>query len=196
MSVECTSADCANWTSEYLCGQCARDLQAWLDKIPVLIAALNVTIAKLDHVRSNGGGGGSKPGSAAPLNLDALQLQENLRTVRADAQTYAHDDRAAGLAWLIQDWVTKAELLVSGPQETPINHALNRERIRDIAPAMPTRELIPWLKTKAGIVITSMDIRNWARRGKLTPAKLHPQPAYHPHDVIDVWHETRKELSR
>ncbi|UDL14910.1 helix-turn-helix DNA binding domain protein [Arthrobacter phage Sarge] len=122
MSQECTTADCANHTSTYLCGQCVSDLQQWLDKVPDLITELGDTIARLDNVRPAGGGwnSGGKPVSAAPLNLDALQMQENLRSVWADANAYAHDDRAAGLAWLIQDWVTKAELLVSGPEEIRI----------------------------------------------------------------------------
>jgi hypothetical protein len=169
------------------------DLQAWLDKVPVLITALNVTIAKLDNVRSAGGsgGGGSKPGSAAPLNLDALQLQTNLRTVGAKAADYARDDRAAGLAWLIQDWITKAELLVSGPEEETINHQNNRDRVRNIAPPMPTRQLIPWLREKAGITINSKDIRNWATRGKIAAAERTPQPTYHPHEVLAAWHDTR-----
>ena len=193
MSQECTTADCANHTSTYLCGQCVRDLQAWLDKVPLLIAALNVTVAKLDNVRPAGGGwnSGGKPVSAAPINLDALQLQENLRTVWANAHDYAQDSRAAGLAWLIQDWVTKAELLVSGPEEPPVNHQANRERIKDIAPAMPTRQLVPWLRQHAQIVVTSMDIRNWARRGKIRPVATEPQPTYHPHEVLDAWHDTR-----
>lgn len=193
MSIECTTADCRNHTSTYLCTQCVRDLQAWLDMVPHLVEALTVTIAQLDNVRpaSGGGGGGHKPGSAAPINLDALQLQENLRTVGWNAKTYAGDERAAGLAWLIQDWVTKAELLVSGPQEDRVNHHANRERVRNIAPPMPTRQLVPWLKEKAGIAVTSMDIRNWARRGKLHAVASQPQPTYHPHEVISAWHDTR-----
>jgi hypothetical protein len=193
VSIECTTDDCRNHTSNYLCGQCVTDLQAWLDKVPVLIVELGVTIARLDNVRPAGGGwnSGGKPGSAAPINLDALQLQENLRTVGAHAEAYAQDDRAAGLAWLIQDWVTKAELLISGPEEPPINHTGNRERIKDIAPPMTTRELLPWLRKNARIAITSMDIRNWARRGKLVPVQRDPQPTYHPHEVLNAWHDTR-----
>ena len=198
LSHECTTADCQNHTSTYLCTGCVRDLQAWLDKVPVLIGALHVTIAKLDNVRpaGGGGGGGAKPGSAAPINLDALQLQQNLCSVGADANAYAHDDRAAGLAWLIQDWITKAEILVSGPEETHINHAANRERVRNIAPPMPTRQLVPWLKEKAGIIINAKDIRNWAHRGKLTAAERSPTPTYHPHEVIHAWHQTRNEETR
>jgi hypothetical protein len=195
MSLECTTEDCGNHTSTYLCSQCVADLQAWLDKVPPLVLALDVTIAKLDNVRSAGGGGGGKPGSKAPINLDALQLQENLRGVGISAQDYALDDRAAGLAWMIQDWATKAELLVSGPESETINHARNRERVRNIAPPMPTRELVPWLRQKAKISVTSMDIRNWARRGKLTAVDREPQPTYHPHEVLNAWHETRKETA-
>lgn len=193
-TLECTTQDCRNMTSTYLCTRCVSDLQAWLDRVPALIVALDVTIAKLDNVRAaGGGGGGSKPGSATPLNLDAMQLQENLRSLGRDAKAYANDERAAGLAWLIQDWATKAELLVSGPEQEAINHARNRERVRNIAPPMPTRELLPWLREKAKISVTSMDIRNWARRGKLTPVDRDPQPTYHPHEVLEAWHETRTQ---
>lgn len=196
MSQECTTEDCANQTHAYLCGRCVSDLQAWIDKVPVLIVALNVTIAKLDNVRpagGGGGGGGHKPGSAAPINLDALQLQENLRSVGRSATAYAQDPQAAGLAWLIQDWVTKAERMVSGPDEPPVNHHANRERVKGIAPAMPTRQLVPWLRQNAKVILTSKDIRNWAFRGKLTPVEREPSPTYHPHEVLDVWYETRRE---
>jgi hypothetical protein len=199
MSHECTTADCLNHTDTYLCTACVRDLQAWLDKVPVLIAALGVTIAKLDNVRPAGGGwnSGSKPGSAAPINLDALQLQENLRTVnRTLASEHAKDSYAAGIAWMIRDWVTKAELLVSGPEEPPVNHAANRERIKGIAPPMPTRQLVPWLRQNAQIVVTGMDIRNWARRGKLRAVESKPTPTYNPHEVLHAWYETRRAESR
>lgn len=194
MSLECTTQDCQHHTSTYLCTQCVTDLQAWLDKVPALIVALDVTIAKLDNVRSaGGGGGGSKPGSTMPINMDASELKARLCSVGKDAKAYAHDERAAGLAWLIQDWATKAELMVSGPEQEAINHAKNRERIRNIAPPMPTRELLPWMRKNAKIAVTSMDIRNWARRGKLTPVEREPQPTYHPHEVLNAWHDTRAQ---
>lgn len=198
MSHECTTSDCQNHTSTYLCTQCVRDLQAWLDKIPTLITELSVTIARLDNVRppSAGLNTGGAPGSSAPINLSALQLQENLKTVWMDAKEYAKDSRAAGLAWLIQEWVTKSELLVSGPEEPPVNHAANRERVKDIAPPMPTRKLVPWLRLNAQITVTGMDIRNWARRGKLRAVEEKPTPIYHPHEVLDAWYETRKEEAR
>ncbi|MBT8163054.1 MULTISPECIES: hypothetical protein [Arthrobacter] len=199
MSNECTTQDCANQTHTYLCNQCVRDLQAWIDKVPVLIQTLGVTIAKLDHVRPAGGGwnAGGKPGSTAPINLDALQLQENLKSVnRTLAPEHAKDQYAAGVAWMIRDWVTKAELLVSGPEEPPVNHAANRERIKGIAPPMPTRKLVPWLRENAQIIITGKDIRNWAFRGKFKAVETKPSPTYNPHDVLDAWYETRREESR
>jgi len=170
MSLECTTEDCQNHTSTYLCGQCVTDLQAWLDKVPPLVESLNVTIAKLDNVRSagGGGGGGSKPGSAAPLNLDAMQIQENLRGVSSDAKAYAHDERAAGIAWLIQDWATKAELLVSGPETETVNHAKIKERIQEAyGEPLPPREAIDYLRAKAKLSVKMFDFKNWVKHGHL-----------------------------
>jgi len=194
--MECTTQDCNNGTSTYLCSQCVNDLQAWLDKVPDLIEALDVTIARLDCVRSaGGGGGGSKPGSKAPLNLDALQLQENLRSVGTSAKDYALDENAAGLAWLIQDWATKAELLVSGPVAEYVDLAKVRAKLEERRPdPMPTRKLIPWLRDNAKITVTQFDIRNWARRGKLVPVERDPLPTYHPYDVLNAWHDTREKV--
>ena len=192
---ECTTEDCSNPTDLYLCGQCVRDLQQWIDKAREYAPELDVTIARLDVLRTagNGGGGGGKAGSAAPLNLDAVQLQMNLRSIHPDAGEYARDERAAGLAWLIQDWVTKAERLISGPETERVDHAGIRERVQDIAPAMPTRDLLPWLREKAGVSIKGMDIRNWARRGKIRAVDTAPQPTYRPHEVLAAWRQTQKE---
>ena len=192
-SQECTTEDCRNLTHTYLCSRCVDDLAAWINKIPILLVELRVTIARQDHVRpAGGGGGGSKPGSAAPLNLDALQLAENLRTVGKSAKDYAHQEHAAGQAWLIQDWVTKAELLVSGPEAEHVNHADIRKRLEERRPdPMPTRKLIPWLRENARVTVTQFDIRNWARRGKLVAIDREPLPTYHPYDVLNAWHDTK-----
>lgn len=198
MSTECTTADCLNHTSTYLCTGCVRDLQAWIDKARELVPELDVTIARLDVVRpaSSETRSSNVAGSAAPANLDALQLKLNMESIHPDAKLYALDPRAAGLAWLIQDWTTKAELLISGPTEPTVNHTANRERVKGIAPAMPTRKLIPWLRENAKVIVTSKDIRNWVFRGKLKAAEQAPQPTYNPHEVLDVWYETRREESR
>ena len=196
MTAECTTEDCRNWTEQYLCGRCIEDLQAWIDQVAFLLPELDVTIAKQDVTRSQnmGGSGGGKPGSASPTNLDASQLKLNLQSVYPNAADYATDPYAARCAWMIQEWVTKAERVISGPEAEIIDHAAIQAKLddHDVKP-MPTREIVPWLRDKAQISIKSKDIRNWAQRGKLTPVEREPQPTYRPQDVLAVWNATRKE---
>ena len=191
----CTTADCNNPTDQYLCGQCVSDLQAWVDEAHTLAPELTVTIAKQDVLRraGNTGGGGGKAGSAAPINLDAVQLQMNLQSVARDAATYATDQHAAGIATLIQEWCKTAERLISGPEAEQVDHTAIRAQVHDIAPAMPTRQLLPWLREKAGLSITSQHIRDWVRRGHLRAASTENPPQYLPHEVIAAWH--RKEAA-
>lgn len=192
----CGTIDCeAPAQDKYLCGDCTRDLQAWIDKCVEILPELDTTIARLDNVRqsNNEGGNGSKTaGSAAPLNIDALQLKINLASITQTAEHYAKDQFAAGIAWTITDWYTKAELLISGPEAEHINHQANREKIEQIAPPMPTRQLVPWLRANAKLTIKAKDIRNWASRGKLQPVEREPQPTYWPHEVIQAHKETRQ----
>ncbi len=201
MSLECTTEDCQNHTSTYLCTQCVKDFQAWLDKIPALIDALYVTVAKLDNVRSAGGGGGgrSKPGSAAPINLDASELRANLCSVGTDAKAYAHDERAAGIAWLIQDWATKAELLVSGPETETVNHAAIKERIQEAyGEPLPPKEAIDYLRTKAKLSVKMFDFKNWVKHGHLkyvldrVRTDDNARRIYYPGDIFRVAQQMRE----
>lgn len=193
----CGTTDCeAEAQDKYLCANCIRDLQAWLDKCAEILPELDDTIARLDNVRvsNNEGGNGSRnAGSSAPLNLDAMQLKIHLASLTQTAEHYAKNQHAAGIAWTIQDWCTKAELLISGPEEEHIDHQANRERVKEIAPPMPTRQLVPWLRNNAKLAIKAKDIRNWASRGKLRPVERHPQPTYWPHEVIQAHQETRNQ---
>ena len=189
----CTTNDCGMDATLYICPQCIRDLQAWLDKCAEVLPELDVTIARLDNVRvgnSEGGNGSKSAGSSSPLNLDAMQLKINLATLTQSAEHYAHDQFAAGIAWTIQDWYTKAELLISGPEEERVDHQEIKEKIANQAPPMATRELRKWLRENAKISVSSMDIRNWVRRGKLAPAQREPQPTYWPHEVLQAKRET------
>lgn len=191
----CTTKDCERPTETYLCGQCVSDLQAWLNKIPELVADLHVTVARLDNVRKpSWGSSGTKAGSAAPINLDAFEVRWYLEATTLNAADHAKDPEAATIAWNIQDAVTKAELLILGPvAETPADEKKARERLEGKVKPLPTRELIPYLRDEAKLVVTSMDIRNWARRGKIRPIERDPLPTYNPLEVIDAWHETRRE---
>jgi len=92
--------------------------------------------------------------------------------------------------YMARMWVTRARQLVWGNDVEVIDHEANRERVRNIAPPMPTRQLVPWLKEKAGIIIKGQQIRDWSRRGKLKAAEDGPTPTYHPHEVLETWHRT------
>lgn len=189
----CTTPDCGMEANNYICNQCTQDLQAWIDKCAEILPELDATIARTDNVRqhNNEGNNGTKSaGSSAPLNLDAMQLKINLQSITQTAEHYAQDQHAAGIAHTIQNWYTKAELLISGPEQEHIDHQAVKEKIANQAPPMPTRELRKWLRANAKITITSMDIRNWVRRGKLQPATRHPQPTYWPHEVLQAKRET------
>jgi len=119
-------------------------------------------------------------------------MAENLRSLSREAKDYALDPNAAGIAWLVQQWVVGAELLISGPEAEAVNLAAVRAKLDERRPEpMPTRKLIPWLRDNAKVSVTQFDIRNWARRGKLTPVEREPLPTYHPYDVLTAWHETR-----
>ncbi|GAA3699026.1 hypothetical protein GCM10022377_10040 [Zhihengliuella alba] len=187
----CTTVDCELPTETYLCGRCVSDLQSWIDQAIDLAPELTVTIMRQDRLRhvAQTGGAGQKAGSMPPVSLDAVQLQQNLRSIARDATDYAADPFAAGIAGMIRDWHQKAELLVSGPKPEFIDHAALQERIANIAPPMPTRQLLAFLREKAGIPIKRTDINNWSRRGWLRPVDRKPLPTYLPHEVLDVWNE-------
>lgn len=192
----CTTTDCGNETSTYLCGQCVRDLQAWVDQAHQLAPELTVTIAKQDVLRKAGntGGGGGKAGSAAPINLDAIQLQMNLQAVAKDAATYATDPNAAGLAWLIQDWCTKAERLISGPEAERIDHEAIRAKLETEVPKeLRPKPLVEWLKVTHGLEIKESLLRKWAERKHITRANTDGYPTYDPTTVLI---HARKELAR
>lgn len=188
-------AECGQPATKQLCALCINSLQQWIDKIPGYLVELPAAIYRLDNVRPttpDGGGGSGTSGSREPINLDAYQIRENLLTVNANAETYADDKFAAGIAETIRLWVSNAEKIISGPEPEYVDHNEIRQRVEKAAPPMPTRKLVPWLRENARIALTGKDIRNWAQRGKLTPASRTPSPTYWPHEVVKVHRETRK----
>lgn len=190
----CTAPDCHRETTIYLCTGCIVELAGLLKDRPALVRLLDGPIARTSVTRSPGSssGGGGHPGSKPPINLDALLLKAWLCQLPYSAHAEAVDNPDAGQTlYMARIWIPQARELVWGPEETWVNHDANRERVRDIAPPMPTRQLLPWLRANARIAITSMDIRDWARRGKLRPVSTEPLPTYHPHEVLSAWHDTR-----
>jgi hypothetical protein len=187
----CTTEGCGSETSLYLCTGCIVELDALLKDVPELLGRLDEVRAGTAVVPSSGGGGGHA-GSKPPGSLSAMQLQIWLRQLPERAHTAAHDYPNAG-EWLYMAriWVPNARELCWGYEEPAVDHEANRRKLEKAAPPMPTRELLPWLRKHAKITITSMDVRDWARRGKLRPVERDPLPTYHPHEVLAAWHDTR-----
>lgn len=192
-SQECTTEDCNRLTTLYLCTACIVELDGLLEDVPALITMLDGARAGTAVVRNPGqGSGGGHPGSKPPGSLDAMMLQQWLTQLPERAYTLATDNPDAG-RWLhmARIWVKQARHLVWGAETETIDHEANRRRLKDAAPPMPTRRLVPWLRENARISITAFDIRNWVRRGKLVAVDRQPQPTYHPHEVLNAWHDTR-----
>lgn len=189
----CTTEGCGRATTLYLCTACIVELDGLLEDVPDLIRLLAGARAGTAVVRKPGsGGGGGMAGSTPPGNLDAMMLQAWLCYLPVRAHGAAMDDPEAGhKLFMARIWVPHARYLVWGAEEEVVDHESNRRKLEKAAPPMPTRELLPWLRKYARITITSMDVRDWARRGKLVPVERVPQPTYHPHEVLGIWHDTR-----
>lgn len=185
----CTTEDCANETSTYLCGQCVRDLQAWLDRVTETRQMLFTTMAKLDNTgpKNSEGGGGGSTGSAMPLREGAMDVRYALAIWEGrTAADLAHEEYAGGYVGELKRLIGKAEDLVDLPPEQPVDHAANHARAIEAAPPMPTRDLVQWLRREIKISVKPKDIRNWASRGKLHPVERDPLPTYWPHEIIQL----------
>jgi hypothetical protein len=203
--IECTTPKCGNQTATYLCHQCVSDLQANLDKLAIYLPDLDVTIARLDNVRPQGGGGTKSTGSAAPANLDAVQMKINLlMALQHDAEQYALMPDAGQQAWLIAEWERTTELLLSGPVAVVVDDKANLQRLQDIQrDPMPGKAIIEWLKDKARIIVTHKDLNNWVERGKLrvhgfqsNGKRGRPERTFDPIEVLEARHATRREFDR
>lgn len=193
----CTTPECGRATDMFLCMSCIVELDGLLKDVPFFHEQLSPTNQATKVIRNPGGEGGNgthKAGSKPPTNLDATQLRANLEQLPARAYQAATQNPEAGHTLLLaRNLITQAEQLTYGPKPAqPVDPQQARHRIAQIAPPLPTRQLIPWLKTNAQLTITRKDINNWAARGDLTPTKRDPLPHYNPHDVIAVHHQKRK----
>lgn len=191
----CTSPDCHRPSGLYLCRDCIIELDDLLKQVPLLVVALDPGLLAWKVTKAPGSGSETrntnKAGSQAPLNIDVDQLRDWLRTLLGlRAYELAADNPAAGQYLdMARIWVNNANTITHGADEPEPDHAANRERVANIAPPMPTRQLLPWLRVNSKIKITSQNIRDWVRRGHLKPVTREPQPTYHPHEVINAWHE-------
>lgn len=188
----CTTEGCETETSTYLCADCVRDLQAWLDKGRELLPDLDVTIARLDNVRptNNEGNNGTKSaGSAAPLNLGALDLQMSLQTdLQFTATQYAADPWSATEVPRVIADITKAELMISGPEsDAPTKDKLARAAVElreNVPESLLAIDLTLWLKNIHQMTVYPHTIRKWAQRGHITRTNTEGRPTYSPAAVL------------
>lgn len=200
----CTTPDCESESTLYLCAHCIRDFQAWIDQVPLLLPELDVTIARLDNVRVGnieGGNGTKSAGSAAPLNLDAVQLKINLSTIDRTAEHYAHDQYAAHMAALLAAWITKAELLISGPEEDKPTKHDTQKAAADLRHHVPEElgvpALIDWLHNIHQIKLKPSRIWQWAKRGHITRTNEKGRAKYSPAAVlIHARHDQLQQLDK
>jgi hypothetical protein len=115
---ECTTRDCGNPTSLYLCGRCRDDLQAWIDKIPALYDDLFTTMAKLDNTTPQSEGGGSSPTAQLPLRPGAMEARHALLPwIFQNAERLAHNEDAATYVHTVRALVEHGEKIIDTPAE-------------------------------------------------------------------------------
>lgn len=189
----CTEKECDTESSTlHLCEEHRAELKDLLDNVDFLIVNLDPSIQAGKVVKKPGGqegGNGTKSAGSRPPTTDTTQVRYWLWELPTNAYTVARDNPNAGQTLhMARIWVGKARDAVYGPDREEVDHEANRQKLEAIAPPMPTRQLLPWLRKNAKISITSQHIRDWVRRGHLKPVEREPSPTYHPHEVIAAHH--------
>lgn len=183
----CTSTDCENKTSTYLCGQCTTDLHHTLGLIPDLIPILRLITTRKEQPFTNR----TPPtniitgGPSTPLNLSADALAQTLTEALAlTANYYAQLNDAGDHKTYIEHQVTQADIMVNGEPEIQHTTAYLNYRMKQVLP-MPSKHLIPWFAETFKIRLTDTKIRKWAERGIIIRANAPGQhPTYHPADIL------------
>ena len=189
----CSATECDTESSTlHLCEDHRAELKDLLDNVNFLIVNLDPNIQAGKVTKKPGGqegGNGTKSAGSQPPTTDTGQLRYLLWELPTNAYTVARDNPNAGQTLhMARIWVGKARDAVYGPDREEVDHEANRQKLEAIAPPMPTRQLLPWLRKNAKISITSQHIRDWVRRGHLKPVEREPSPTYHPHEVIAAHH--------
>lgn len=192
---ECTTADCGAPSGDlYLCAACIRDLDGRLKQGLALIPEMDVTIARLDNVRVGnveGGNGSKAAGSAAPMDITALEIKMTLEEdTRYTANQYAADPWSASETPRVIENIRKAELLISGPEDdAPTQSKIQADRkalAQHFPDPMPPTECATWLRENAGIKIAARNINDWYHRGRIRKQEgsTPKRPLYSPKEVL------------
>lgn len=188
----CTAEDCDTQASLHLCEHHRLELADLLEGVDFLIVNLDPILQSGKVTRKAGGQEGSSVNKAGskPPTTDTQMIRYWLWQLPSNAYKEARDNPHAGRTlYMARTWVGKARQAVYGNEPKEIDHAANAAKVKEIAPPMTTRQLLPWLRTNARIAITRADINNWRQRGHLRPVELEPSPTYHPSDVLNAYHQ-------
>ena len=109
---ECTSEACNNPTDLYLCNECVKVLADSDQRSYGLPARARRSHRQQTTIsKPSEGGNGTKSGINPGINLDALQLKINLQSIDRTGEEYAHDEYAAGIAWMIEESVKRVRII-------------------------------------------------------------------------------------
>lgn len=116
----CTTEDCGQLTSIYLCTDCIVELDALLADVYPILRLIDGAIEQTSVTRSPGasGGGGGHAKSKPAMNVDAWLLRSWLRQLPERAHATAMDNPKAGeILYMARIWVQQGRDLVWGPED-------------------------------------------------------------------------------
>lgn len=185
---DCTTTDCGNGTTSYLCNQCVSDLQLWLDKVTETRQMLFTTMAKLDNTgpKNSEGGGGGTTGSSMPLRDGAMDLRYALAIWEGhNAAQLASDPLSGGFLAEIKLLIDNAFKMVDLPPDDVIDHeAAGRRLATEVPGPLRPKPLLEYLRLTHGIELKESLLRKWASRNLITRANTEGYPTYDPAIVL------------
>lgn len=195
---ECTSNDCGQDATLYICNQCIRDLQAWIDKVPDMMQELLITMGRLDKTRTakSEGGNGLTTEPSALISDHLLELRTALRIwEHRNAEELAHDQHSGGFTDMLKRVLANAEKAIDLPEEEPKPdpEEITQQLEEHYPEALTPRECANWLRTHAGIKIAARNINDWYHRGKIRKQEgsTPKRPLYSAKEVL-LAHMTRQ----
>lgn len=194
----CTTADCGLDATLYICNQCIRDLQAWINKVPDMMHELLITMGNLDNTRTtrNEGGNGLTSDPREPVSDHLLTLRSALRIwEHRNAEELAHDQYSGEFTDMLKRILKRAETAIDLPEEEPQpDHEHLTQQLEEHYPqALTPRECANWLRTHAGIKIAARNINDWYHRGKIQKQEgsTPKRPLYSAKEIL-LAHMTRQ----
>lgn len=184
----CTVEGCDRPTQQYLCHQCTDELRvAWCQIVPLLPVLLLISRNQEQaFTQKTAGGRGGSTGSKPPINISAMQLLDNLRQALVfTPNEYAGHSDGAWSKWMIEQWVTTADIMVNGEQEDADKKSEYSKLRLKIMPVLSPAEMVEWFASEEGpgVTITEDQLKNWKHRGRLHRYNSTGRPKYHAADV-------------